>query len=117
MADDGGGGFGLVAIIVLVFLLFTGRLSSLFASLSNSGIPQQALPGSPTGLPAMTTQNQLTGNPVTTPAPWVPGCQANAPLAVIPPGLGLSNSAVPVVNLPSTPVARPTGGGKAMFYQ
>ena len=99
-------------IIVAILILLFGKNIAGIVSTATAGVFTQpnAVP-TPDGLPASTTQDQTTGNPVPTPAPWKNTCQVVAgqmqPTAV---GLGLITPSSSNLNLPpSGGPARPVG--------
>lgn len=95
-------------VAIIIFFLFGKQISAVVSSASNVFTNGQAIPGSPTGLPfapvvgAPTTQDQVNGNPVPTPAPWVTQCGATLS---VPPSTPLPTIAG-VLNYPTANVPR-----------
>ena len=92
-------GLGWLIVIVLLFLF--GKNFNLSGVL-NTSVIANAVP-TPNGLPALITQDQVTGNPVATPAPWTNQCQAQQTVAApASNGLGLVNVSAANLNLPGS---------------
>lgn len=109
-------------LVVIGIVLLFGRQLWLAVFGVGGGVfsNANAVPGPPNGLPASTIQNQVTGNPVTKPAPWRTPCQVAAG-ATQPPatGLGLVGSSAGMLNLPTatSDLARPVTGRTPSFFQ